>query len=90
MQGQTNLDITAALTFCGIPLAKFEQFVWLLKLKTFHSSTFYRIRKKFIAPVIRNVWEKEHSKVFRYYLINLKLNTEYRFLCVYVAVRNIN
>ena len=64
-----NVDVVAALTFAGIPLAKFEQFAWIINLKFFHSSTFYRIRKNYIAPVIRCSWEEEYIKViFLFYI----------------------
>ena len=33
VKGIGNLDIVAAVTFAGIPFAKFEKFAWLLKLK---------------------------------------------------------
>ena len=33
VKGIGNLDIVAAVTFPGIPFAKFEKFAWLLKLK---------------------------------------------------------
>ena len=62
MKGQGNLDIAAAVTFAGIPVAKFEMFAWIINLKYMHSSTFYRIRKQYIAPVIRNAWNQDHIK----------------------------
>ena len=63
IKGLGNLDLVAAVTFTGIPCAKFEKFAWLLNLKCFNSSTFYRLRKEYIAPVIRSAWVKENEKV---------------------------
>ena len=72
IRGQGNIDITAGLTFAGIPPAKFEQFAWIIKLKHFHSSTFYRLRNQFIAPVIRSTWNEENKKVFFFVLFFLR------------------
>lgn len=54
-KGVGNLEMTTAITFSGIPPRKFEKFAWLINLKYIHDSTFYRQRKHFVRPVIREV-----------------------------------
>ena len=62
VKGQGNLDMTAAITFAGIPVSKFEMFAWIMNLKYMDSSTFYRIRKEYIAPVIRKTYANDHKE----------------------------
>ena len=63
IKGQGNLDITAAVTFAGIPVAKFEQFAWILNLKFMHNFRFYRLRKNYVVPVIHDTWQEDHRNV---------------------------
>ena len=67
VKGMGNIDLVSAVTLAGIPLAKFEKFAWLLGLKCFNASSFYRIRKNYIAPIICETWEKERKKVTNVY-----------------------
>lgn len=62
---QGNLDIVSAITFAGIPVAKFIQFSWLMNLKFMHDATFYRIRNSYIAPVIRKHWKTNQDSVLQ-------------------------
>lgn len=41
----------------------YKQFASLVNLKFFSDSTFYRIQRDFIAPVIRKMWRKERKNV---------------------------
>lgn len=55
-KGMGNLDFTCAITLAGIPQAKFEKFAWLMNLKFVHNTTFYRQRKHFVQPVVKEVF----------------------------------
>ena len=61
--GVGNIDVVSAVTFAGIPESKFQRFVWLLNLKWAHSSTFYRNRKRYVRPAIRDMWVNEYVNV---------------------------
>ena len=47
----------------GIPFAKFQRFVDILKLKSIDESSYYRLRTHYVTPVIRQAWEKERKEV---------------------------
>ena len=63
VKGLGNLFLSTGIVFSGLPFAKFERFAWLVNLKFISENTFYRIRKDFIAPVIRKMWRKERKRV---------------------------
>jgi len=62
LHGLGNLFLTACITFTGIPFNKFDRFAWLLNLKFFSDSTYYQIRKNFVAPVVHDCWTEEQKK----------------------------
>lgn len=63
VKGLTNLTLTAAILFSGIPYRKFELLAWLLNLKFISEQTYYRLRRQFVAPVVRRAWKKEQEMV---------------------------
>ena len=59
--GVGNINVVSAVTLAGIPESKFQRFVWLVKWA--HSSTFYRNRKWYVRPAIRDMCVNEHVNV---------------------------
>ena len=77
VKGQGNIDLVAAITFAGIPLSKFLQFAWIMKLKCLSGVSFYQLRNQYVTPVIRKRWDEVRTEVGRIIHI-MTYRTRYR------------
>ena len=59
---EITLGIICYLPFSGIPFAKFQRFAEVIGLKVMDDNIFYRLRRHYVTPVIRQDWEDERKQ----------------------------
>ena len=70
----------------GIPYAKFEKIAFIIGLKFFEGKTFYRLRREYVSPVVRETWKDERKKVcFNFNEIFFEGGRQYVF-CFFIIV----
>ena len=77
--GAGNLLVAAAILFCGLTFMGISNLAKLLNLAMFSESTFYRLQKEYLFPVIHTNYVMQHDAVLEFLRGNdLKLSGDGR------------
>ena len=70
-----NLLVSAAILFCGLTFTGISNLAKLLNLPMFSGSTFYRLQKEYLFPLIHTNYVMQHDAVLEFLRDNnLKLS----------------
>ena len=64
--GAGNLLVAAAILFCGLTFTGISNLAKLLNLEMFSESTFYRLQKEYLFPVIHTNYVMQHDAVLEF------------------------
>ena len=77
--GAGNLLVAAAILFCGLTFTGISNLAKLLNLAMFSESTFYRLQKEYLFPVIHTNYAMQQDAVLEFLRgIDLKLSGDGR------------
>ena len=77
--GAGNLLVAAAILFCGLTFTGISNLAKLLNLAMFSESTFYRLQKEYLFPIIHTNYVMQHDAVLEFLRGNdLKLSGDGR------------
>ena len=63
-KGAGNLLLSAGIFYCGIPFSKFESLSRLINLKCIGKGTYYKLRERYVFPVVKRTWEEQQAEIF--------------------------